>query len=350
MKFTTRSTGFTLVELLVVIAIIGILIAMLLPAVQQVREAARRTTCMNNLRQIGIATHNYESAYMRLPTGYLKWNSPTLDSHCVTQPAPNNLNQYVGTLCEILPFMEQNSVRDMFVNADGVTKLEFDPKKTGQVFVNTPSRNAGFHRLSVFECPSDDDQQCTHVLMSLVTDYAHMPGAWFVSIVRYPVTGSGALDPTGANRFGRTNYLPMNGQLGVGVPVSGTTWIGGCEGVFNNRSMDKMSDFTDGTSNVMCYSEIASDYKTSWMGNINYVSWCGASVMSSAGWVIYPNDVDTPQSRHAATVQFGFGDGSVQAIPKRGYAPSSQAVGYRVPFIRLSGKSDGMVVKIADAQ
>ena len=108
--------GFTLVELLVVIAIIGILVGMLLPAVQQVREAARRTTCANNIRQLVLASMNYESAHQRfqpglnLPIGNASgmiW--PNSRVHEMTGEPPN-ANQFGGWMVWILPFMEQDNV------------------------------------------------------------------------------------------------------------------------------------------------------------------------------------------------------------------------------------------------
>lgn len=110
-KFTFKQSGFTLVELLVVIAIIGILIAMLLPAVQSIREAARRTACMNNVRQMGVAVHNYENAYESFPS-----------------------SQHAGhTWCaRILPQLEQKNIYDLIDfdkdwdhadNQDAITKV-----------------------------------------------------------------------------------------------------------------------------------------------------------------------------------------------------------------------------------
>src|SRR5262245_9168987 len=98
-----RPLGFTLVELLVVIAIIGILIALLLPAVQAAREAARRSQCVNNLKQIALASHNFHDAKQVLPPGYLGSTStakPTLDA------------QWIGVLPYLFPFMELGTVFD----------------------------------------------------------------------------------------------------------------------------------------------------------------------------------------------------------------------------------------------
>ena len=101
--------GFTLVELLVVIAIIGILIGMLLPAVQQVREAARRTQCANNLKQLTLAALNYESANMQLPPG--NFRSPQAES----APAPNNIRVWGHSHFVLtLPFCDQNALYNLY--------------------------------------------------------------------------------------------------------------------------------------------------------------------------------------------------------------------------------------------
>lgn len=103
-KAFSRRAGFTLVELLVVIAIIGILIGMLLPAVQQVREAARRTQCANSLRQVALASLNYESANMEFPPGLEQERLSGLD------PSSNNGFQGHSVFYFILPFIEANNV------------------------------------------------------------------------------------------------------------------------------------------------------------------------------------------------------------------------------------------------
>jgi prepilin-type N-terminal cleavage/methylation domain-containing protein/prepilin-type processing-associated H-X9-DG protein len=119
MRSSSQRLAFTLVELLVVIAIIGILIGMLLPAVQQVREAARRTACANNLRQLSLACHNYESAFRAFPPG-CNWNGnvrargPAVIPRPVTDPFAANNGRNMGWGLIVLPFAEQNAVYDLF--------------------------------------------------------------------------------------------------------------------------------------------------------------------------------------------------------------------------------------------
>jgi len=127
-----RRTGFTLVELLVVIAIIGILVGLLLPAVQAAREAARRMSCSNNVRQIGLATMNYEAALKRFP-GLL--GSSTYSAQA-----------------RILPYMEQNSLHDL-INYNR-------PLLLGPVFAarfDPALANVISQRIPTFLCPSDGE-------------------------------------------------------------------------------------------------------------------------------------------------------------------------------------------------
>lgn len=129
-----RSRGFTLIELLVVIAIIAILIALLLPAVQQAREAARRTQCKNNLKQLGIAMHNYHDVFNKFPVG--------------------QYNCCWGTwMVGILPYIEQAQLFSLYQNSGG-------NDSTGPRYSGAPNTtNVTSRRLSALSCPSDKDSR-----------------------------------------------------------------------------------------------------------------------------------------------------------------------------------------------
>ncbi len=126
-SFTHKRNGFTLVELLVVIAIIGILVGLLLPAVQAAREAARRMHCSNNLKQIGLAMHNYESAFKRFPSGNL---------------AGPSFSVGLSAHARLLPYMEQTSMYNM---------VDFN------VAYNHANNNAArMQNVATYICPSDN--------------------------------------------------------------------------------------------------------------------------------------------------------------------------------------------------
>ena len=130
-----KREAFTLVELLVVIAIIGILVALLLPAIQAAREAARRTQCRNNLKNIGLAIHNFHDTYKFFPTGgtfpnpdidnYLRDTGTQANKVLRKGPANGPLEQGLGWLYQILPFLEEGSVQSL-IHQDQLAKVPIE--------------------------------------------------------------------------------------------------------------------------------------------------------------------------------------------------------------------------------
>lgn len=162
--------GFSLIELLVVIAIVGILIGLLLPAVQSVREAARRTQCLNNLRQLGLAVMNYESAFKYLPpsrTGLPTAPTVPVDL-AISASVGNGISAHQSWLTLILPYLEQSQLADIY----DFKKSWFDetppsPATNNLTVTSTP--------VATFQCPSTpgtDRKDVYHVYNAAAGDYS----------------------------------------------------------------------------------------------------------------------------------------------------------------------------------
>ncbi len=196
-----RRAGFTLIELLVVIAIIGVLVALLLPAVQAAREASRRAQCTNNLRQIGLAIHNYEGVYGVLP------GIGSTPKGCFSVQS------------KLLPFLEQQSLQDV-INFDH--DLYLGP--AGAVYLNPVQLTAATTLVSVFLCPSDGSHD------QLYTSY---------QIGRE------------GDAFAGGNYVACSGT------GTGTTYDlrSATDGLFYFGSAKRLAELRDGTSQTMVFSE-----------------------------------------------------------------------------------------------
>lgn len=206
----TQNTGFTLVELLVVIAIIGILVALLLPAVQAAREAARRMQCRNNLRQMGIAMHNYHDVYKKLPPGY--------------RFKPNSATDGMGTPnVSLLPYLEQENVQNLI-----------DPNLPW--FLLTPA--AAQTKIPTFVCPSD-----------VAPDLGTYP---FVAALGVPVGDTFATSSYGFST-GWRDALCFGPDFSA-PPVTNKS------GVFAFHSATRLADILDGTSNTFAIGEAASGF------------------------------------------------------------------------------------------
>ena len=146
---TTNSRfGFTLVELLVVIAIIGVLVALLLPAVQAAREAARRTQCLNNNRQLGIALQNYEDSNKRLPPGNLGYDTEAMTFASVQYYSSPPEELPTPFVAFVLPFLEESNLYDQY---DFTVRVQDQYNRTAG-FENSPVGKL----LTSFQCPSDE--------------------------------------------------------------------------------------------------------------------------------------------------------------------------------------------------
>ena len=236
-RLTARRRGISLVEVLVVVAVIGILLALFLPASQSSREAARRLACQNNLKQIGIALHNYHDVHLRFPPGY----APRL-------VAPDNrweprYSTYAwGTL--ILPFVEQATLYNAIdPSGPSLEDAVEDPKKA-PLFVKP---------LAIYCCASDTGGD---TLESAPIPPEHKT---------LDVDGNGQLGPS--NLFGGvSNYVGSAGYFATyhpGSPVPGTLLpfngehTGPNNGLFYSGSPVSMADITDGTSNTFAIGERA---------------------------------------------------------------------------------------------
>ena len=211
-----RRNAFTLVELLVVIAIIGILIALLLPAVQAAREAARRMQCANNFKQIGVAMLNYESNFGQLPIGYVGCDADN-----------QNMHPWRGHTAwvQLLSYLEQGAVQDRY---------DFDLRNT-----DAPNKAATSVQIPVFHCPSDNARGRL-LANDIIADKSRLSRSNYV----YCMGSEGMLDDDeGHHLVTCSSGYPSMKNLNN-------------DGAFRVAAGKRLAHFRDGTSNTALASEL----------------------------------------------------------------------------------------------
>jgi prepilin-type N-terminal cleavage/methylation domain-containing protein/prepilin-type processing-associated H-X9-DG protein len=233
--------GFTLVELLVVIAIIGMLIALLLPAVQAAREAARRMQCSNHLKQLGIAVHNHVDVKKFLPNSHcqVEWMNSGNDTGYKTRRP--------SAFVMLLPYLEQTSV------FEPIQRYIIDESMSGALW-EEPDNVIYQVSISTLCCPSDGASRTQ-------TGYSLYPTSYRVN--RGDVF-SKCLDRNGLdNNPNGTNQQKANREVGRGVFGRGTLWRSGYAGKDNFNKLDWQS-ISDGTSNTLLFAEAVIGTESNW--------------------------------------------------------------------------------------
>ena len=323
-----RARGFTLVELLVVIAIIGILVALLLPAVQAARESARRMQCSNHLKQLGLAAHNFHDVYRVLPPGYngaLTTDRRGPDYHSGT---PMYAVPWLGVMAYLLPYMEQQTVHENIFLEFNVDKYVNDPASPGADcmrgwWADASTFNAARTKIPTLLCPSTDAKAANQTIIVLLHNYGPMNDSVGTA---YYAGYSRAAFPEWTNGIGLTNYLGVSGGMGT-IPTN--TWDR-FRGPFGNRTKNSFRDIRDGTAQTLLFGEhlggktwTRANATAPWSVSHDFAcTWIGSGAMCTA-WGLKGAPAETTWtyqnwyqfgSDHPQRVLFCFGDGAVRAL------------------------------------
>lgn len=305
--FGKGRSGFTLIELLVVIAIIAVLIGLLLPAVQKVREAAARSSCSNNIKQLALAVHSFEST-----NGYIPQNM-TIDGW--------------GPIAQLLPYIEQDALFRQLVFTNNATTV-------GQMyFFNGTNQQALRNHISTLRCPSANEGNGAQ--RACIGVYYGTAGVDWTPIQTNWANTHLSFGPPTSGEFGKTNYLPVMGDWRYGDPYRGAF-------VWNGKV--KLVTIIDGTSNTFLFGETAGGkfgadtpmdfFSYSWGVNGNYTAFGLSTGLNddSAGAKFGSN--------HPNMLHFAFCDGSVRPILN---PANYNGTGFAT-LAAIAGKSDGVVV------
>lgn len=323
--------AFTLIELLVVIAIIAILIGLLLPAVQKVREAAARAKCENQLKQIALAAHNYASANTYLPPG---WEGPPPNGGAGVNANADTIGDWFNTaqdascLCLLLPYLEQQSLWGQLVAAGQAIGYanyfatnQYNPYWWEWSNFDTLAQT----QIPTFICPSDTP----YLRVGSIMLFTCMEGTTTTGLQITYVYFGGSPYP-----FGRSNYLGCAGmfgntaqyQIGPAQPAAGypnPMYTMQFQGLMGNRSKLSLEQITssDGTANTLMFGETLgdSDYNAMSQGGSS-LSWMGCGYFPTA-WGLPTGAAEQNtwycfSSRHSNVVQFAMGDGAVRQCKK----------------------------------